>query len=86
MCLGCSEMKPKKELAGFRKVALNPGEECRVSLELGRRQLRTLDRTYVWHVEPGVFRATILVADSRTVRKLKLEPIQEKEGNTDDAE
>ena len=54
-----STVKPKKELAGFRKVALNPGEECRVSLELGRRQLRTLDRTYVWHVEPGVFRVMV---------------------------
>jgi magnesium and cobalt transporter len=36
--------------------------------------------------EPGVFRATILAADSRTVRKLKLEPLQEKEGAVNDAE
>ncbi len=36
--------------------------------------------------EPGVFRATILEADSRTVRKLKLEPIQEDEGDKTNAE
>ena len=36
--------------------------------------------------EPGGFRATILAADSRTIRKLKLELLPEKEGNPDDAE
>ena len=51
-----STVKPKKELAGFQKVALQPGESKRISLSLGRRQLRTLDRHYVWHVEPGTFR------------------------------
>ncbi|MBR4254432.1 MAG: HlyC/CorC family transporter [Lentisphaeria bacterium] len=36
--------------------------------------------------EPGKYRATILEADSRTVRKLKLERIPEEEGDTTDAE
>ena len=36
--------------------------------------------------EPGGFRATILTADSRTIRKLKLELLPEKEGKPDDAE
>ena len=36
--------------------------------------------------EPGKFRATVLLADSRTVRKLKLTPIREQEGETDHAE
>ncbi|MGN0314581.1 MAG: glycoside hydrolase family 3 C-terminal domain-containing protein [Fusicatenibacter sp.] len=50
-----STVKPLKELAGFKKKALYPGESCRVNLELGRRQLRTLNREYEWHVEPGEF-------------------------------
>ena len=36
--------------------------------------------------EPGKFRATILEADSRTIRKLKLEHVREEEGDMDDAE
>ena len=36
--------------------------------------------------EPGVFRAMILMADSRRIRKLKLEPIREEEEETADAE
>ena len=36
--------------------------------------------------EPGRFRATILEADSRTIRKLKLERIREEEGDTADVE
>ena len=51
-----STVKPKKELAGFQKVALNPGESQRVELPIGRRQMRTLDRRFQWHVEPGEFR------------------------------
>ncbi len=49
-------------------------------------RLGRIPRAREVYEEPGVFRATILAADSRTVRKLKLEPIQEKEGDTGDAE
>lgn len=51
-----STVKPTRELAGFEKVALNPGESRRVEFRLGRRQMRTLDRKFEWHVEPGEFR------------------------------
>ncbi|MCI9438108.1 MAG: beta-glucosidase [Lachnospiraceae bacterium] len=51
-----STVKPRKELAGFEKVALNPGESRRVEFLLGSRQMRTLDRRFEWHVEPGEFR------------------------------
>lgn len=51
-----STVKPRKELAGFEKVALNPGENRRVEFLLGSRQMRTLDRRFEWHVEPGEFR------------------------------
>ena len=54
-----STVKPKKELAGFARIALNPGESSEITLALGRRQLRTLDRHFVWKVEPGVFRVMV---------------------------
>lgn len=50
-----STVKPERELAGFEKIPLQPGESRRVELTLGRRQLRTLGRDYVWRVEPGRF-------------------------------
>lgn len=51
-----STVKPRKELAGFEKIALQPGESRRVEFKIGRRQMRTLDRKSRWHVEPGEFR------------------------------
>ena len=50
-----STVKPRKELAGFEKIALQPGESRRVEFKIGRRQMRTLDRKFEWHVEPGEF-------------------------------
>ena len=57
-----STVKPRKELAGFEKLALDPGESRRVELSIGRRQMRTLDRNLRWHVEPGDFR--VMVGDN----------------------
>lgn len=57
-----STVKPKKALAGFEKVALNPGESRRVELAVGRRQMRTLNQRFEWHVEPGEFR--VMVGDN----------------------
>ena len=51
-----------KELAGFEKTALMPGESKRVRICLGTRQLRTLDMKYEWHVEPGEFE--LMVGDN----------------------
>ena len=57
-----STVKPRKELAGFQKIALDPGESRRVELKIGSRQMRTLNRNFEWHVEPGVFR--VMVGDN----------------------
>lgn len=57
-----STVKPRKELAGFQKIALDPGESSRVELKIGSRQMRTLNRNFEWHVEPGVFR--VMVGDN----------------------
>ena len=49
-------------------------------------RLGRIPRTGETFEEPGVFRAVILMADSRTIRKVKLEPLQEEERDTTDAE
>lgn len=54
--MASSTVKPERELAGFEKIPLQPGESRRVELALGWRQLRTLGRDFVWRVEPGRFR------------------------------
>lgn len=57
-----STVKPMRELAGFAKVKLLPGESKRLTFELGNRQLRTLNSRYEWHVEPGEFQ--VMAADN----------------------
>ncbi|MBR4538950.1 MAG: glycoside hydrolase family 3 C-terminal domain-containing protein [Clostridia bacterium] len=51
-----STVKPEMTLAAFEKVFLQPGEEKRVSLTISPKAMRTLDRKFQWHVEPGGFR------------------------------
>lgn len=57
-----STVKPMRELAGFGKIALQPGESRRVTILVGYRQMRTLNRNYEWHVEPGSFQ--VMVGDN----------------------
>lgn len=57
-----STVKPMRELAGFEKIPLQPGESRRVMISVGYRQMRTLDRNYEWHVEPGSFQ--VMVGDN----------------------
>ena len=57
-----SVVKPLKELAGFQKVALMPGESKRITVELGYRQMRTMGTDFRWRVEPGVF--AVMVGDN----------------------
>ena len=49
-------------------------------------RLGRIPRTREVYEEPGVFRATILSADFRRIRKLRLEPIREEEEDMSDAE
>ena len=48
--------RPVKELKGFEKVYLQPGESETVTFEVGFEQLRYLDPTMRYSVEPGTFR------------------------------
>lgn len=50
-----SVVKPMKELAGFKKVYLEPGESKKVEITIGERQMRTLTSRFEWNVEPGKF-------------------------------
>ncbi|HOU13480.1 MAG TPA: glycoside hydrolase family 3 C-terminal domain-containing protein [Anaerolineae bacterium] len=60
--------RPAKELKGFAKVALQPGEETNVTFDLDRRAFAFYDpRIKDWRVEAGVFE--ILVgASSQDIR------------------
>ncbi len=56
-------MRPVKELKGFRKVRLSPGEKKRVTMTLDRRSFAYWDNgVHDWRVDPGLF--TIAVGDS----------------------
>lgn len=48
-------VRPYKELAGFERVGLNPGETKTVTVEIGFEQLRVLNREFKWEVEAGNF-------------------------------
>ena len=50
-----STVKPERYLCGFTRVELEPGEEKTVEITIGQRSMRTLNRDYVWNVEPGKF-------------------------------
>ena len=64
--------RPVKELKGFTRVVLGPGEPKHVSLTLDRRSLAYWDVTSKdWKVDPGEF--VIYVGDSSTNLPLKAE-------------
>ena len=55
--------RPVKELKGYQKVRLNPGEKQHVSLTLDRRALAYWDvNSNDWRVDPGAFK--VYVGDS----------------------
>jgi hypothetical protein len=54
-----SVTRPVRELKGFQRVSLNPGEKHRVEFTLTSKELGTLDRNMKFAVEPGEFRVYI---------------------------
>jgi beta-glucosidase len=50
-----SVIRSLKELCGFQRIHLKPGETQKVSFTVGPRHLRLLDRHMEWVVEPGEF-------------------------------
>ncbi len=62
--------RPERELKGFEKVRLNPGETKHVSLSLDARAFSYWDENaHKWTIDPGKF--TILVGDSSENTPLK---------------
>ena len=61
-----SVIKPYRELAGFTRLSLVPGESHRVEFTVGERQMRTLTREMIWVVEPGDFDVMIGPDSART--------------------
>lgn len=50
-----SATRPVRELKGFERVTLEPGESKTVSFVLGPKELGAYDRDMKWAVEPGEF-------------------------------
>ena len=60
--------RPVKELKGFEKVYLQPGESRKVQFTLDRRALSFFDAdSHAWVAEPGEFRA-LVVTSSEDIR------------------
>ena len=52
----CRLIRPKKELKGFEKVYLKPGQSETVSVRLGSEAFRFYDPVmHQWQIEPGIF-------------------------------
>ena len=59
----CSVDRPKKELKGFEKVSLNPGETKTVKFTIKSDALSFFDAAaHKWVAEPGVFTAHVAAA------------------------
>ncbi len=62
-----SVTRPVKELKGFEKVMLNPGEKKRVEFTITPESLSFLDRNMNWVVEPGKF-SVMVGSSSKDIR------------------
>jgi beta-glucosidase len=54
-----SVTRPVKELKGFRRIALGPGETATVAFDVTPEHLAFYDIDMVWRVEPGEFRLMV---------------------------
>ena len=64
--------RPLKELKGFQKVALQPGETRNVTITIGCEALSFYDDTKkAWTAEPGEFEALIGTASDRIASRVK---------------
>ncbi|WP_241773528.1 glycoside hydrolase family 3 C-terminal domain-containing protein [Chryseobacterium sp. Leaf394] len=67
-----SVLRPEKELKGFEKVFLNPGEEKEVSFTIDKEALSFFDaEKHAWFAEPGDFEAQIGNSSDNILTKVK---------------
>jgi beta-glucosidase len=64
--------RPVKELKGFRRITLQPGETQLVEFVIGADQLSFWGETMEWIVEPGIFEVMV-GASSAALHSLPLE-------------
>ena len=57
--VAASVTRPVKELKGFQRITLRPGEKKRVEFKVGPEQLGFYDRTMKFIVEPGEFKIMV---------------------------
>jgi beta-glucosidase len=57
--LVASVSRPVKELKGFRRISLQPGERKKVEFSLGPAELGMYNREMKWVVEPGEFKVMV---------------------------
>jgi beta-glucosidase len=62
-----SVSRPVKELKGFSRISLKPGESRTVRFTLGPKELRMLNEKMQWVVEPGEF-SVMVGASSEDIR------------------
>ena len=75
--LSSREMRPLKELKGFKKVELAPGEEKTVEFELGKRSFAFYDvEQNDWRVEAGEYKIKVGASsrDLRLAKKISVTP------------
>ncbi|MDD2442532.1 MAG: glycoside hydrolase family 3 C-terminal domain-containing protein, partial [Eubacteriales bacterium] len=48
-----------RQLRGFRKVSLQPGEEARIQFTLSDRDLAFVNEQMKWEIEPGEFQVSV---------------------------
>jgi beta-glucosidase len=61
-----SVTQPVKQLRGFQRVALKPGEKTTVHFKLTPKELQILNRDMHWAVEPGVFDVMVGPSSNQT--------------------
>ena len=70
----CSVDRPVKELKGFEKVSLKPGETKTVTFTIGTDALSYFDaQRHQWVAEPGQFVAHIAAASDDVRSSVKFE-------------
>ncbi|HRN16053.1 MAG TPA: glycoside hydrolase family 3 C-terminal domain-containing protein [Xylanibacter oryzae] len=61
----CSEDRPLKELKGFKKISLNPGETKTVTFDITPEDLQFFSaKKHLWTVEPGKFKAYVCASET----------------------
>jgi beta-glucosidase len=70
-----SVTRPVKELKGFKKIWLEPGQSQTVTFTIDKESLSFYDKDMKWIVEPGAF--TLMIGTSSDkVQELKLNVVK----------